>query len=95
MVASGIACLGPVTRTGCGALCPAYGRGCYGCFGPRGDANVAGLIAGAPGFADADVAARFAGFTVWAEPFRTVVNAHGGPPGATPASAARGSEDPR
>ena len=35
-VARGIACLGPVTRTGCGAICPAYGRGCYGCFGPRG-----------------------------------------------------------
>ena len=33
-VAHGIACLGPVTRTGCGAICPAYGRGCYGCFGP-------------------------------------------------------------
>ena len=37
------ACLGPVTRTGCGALCPAFGRGCYGCFGPREQANVAAL----------------------------------------------------
>ncbi len=34
MVAHGTACLGPVTHAGCGALCPAYDRGCYGCFGP-------------------------------------------------------------
>ena len=33
MVARGTPCLGPVTQTGCGAICPAYGRGCYGCFG--------------------------------------------------------------
>ncbi|MFF8287552.1 oxidoreductase [Streptomyces albus] len=34
VVARGIPCMGPVTHAGCGALCPAYGRGCYGCFGP-------------------------------------------------------------
>ena len=34
MVAKGIPCLGPVTRTGCGAICPGMGRDCYGCFGP-------------------------------------------------------------
>ncbi len=34
LVAEGVPCLGPITRTGCGALCPAFGRGCYGCFGP-------------------------------------------------------------
>ena len=34
MVAKGIPCLGPVTRTGCGAICPSMGRDCYGCFGP-------------------------------------------------------------
>lgn len=34
MVARGVSCLGPVTRTGCGAICPSMGRDCYGCFGP-------------------------------------------------------------
>jgi coenzyme F420-reducing hydrogenase gamma subunit len=43
MVARGIPCLGPVTHTGCGALCPAYGRGCYGCFGPMESPNTASL----------------------------------------------------
>jgi sulfhydrogenase subunit delta len=34
MVTRGLPCLGPVTRTGCGALCPGFGRDCYGCYGP-------------------------------------------------------------
>jgi coenzyme F420-reducing hydrogenase gamma subunit len=34
MVAHGTPCLGPLTHAGCGALCPSYHRGCYGCFGP-------------------------------------------------------------
>jgi len=34
LVANGMPCLGPVTRTGCGAICPSMGRDCYGCFGP-------------------------------------------------------------
>ncbi|MDF0676045.1 MAG: hypothetical protein P0120_17190 [Nitrospira sp.] len=34
LVAKGLPCLGPVTRTGCGAICPGMGRDCYGCFGP-------------------------------------------------------------
>ena len=38
-VAYGFPCLGPVTRTGCGAICPANGRGCYGCFGPAPNAE--------------------------------------------------------
>jgi sulfhydrogenase subunit delta len=45
LVSSGIPCLGPVTRTGCGALCPATGRGCFGCFGPADTANTASLAA--------------------------------------------------
>lgn len=34
LVARGVPCMGPVTRSGCGALCPSYDRDCYGCFGP-------------------------------------------------------------
>lgn len=52
-VARGIPCLGPVTQSGCGALCPAYDRGCYGCYGPAPQANLSSLTdwltaAGAP-----------------------------------------------
>jgi coenzyme F420-reducing hydrogenase gamma subunit len=81
-VARGIPCLGPVTRTGCGAICPAYGRGCYGCFGPRESANTTSL---ARWLSDdrsaADVGRLFAGFTAWSVPFRATIDAYGGPPG--------------
>ncbi|MEV4439545.1 oxidoreductase [Streptomyces sp. NPDC049577] len=43
-VSRGIPCLGPATHAGCGALCPAYGRGCYGCFGPSGSTNMPAMI---------------------------------------------------
>lgn len=39
MVSKGEPCMGPVTRAGCGALCPATGRGCYGCYGPAEQVN--------------------------------------------------------
>jgi coenzyme F420-reducing hydrogenase gamma subunit len=42
-VAHGTPCLGPVTHAGCGALCPAYDRGCYGCFGPMETPNIPSL----------------------------------------------------
>jgi sulfhydrogenase subunit delta len=44
-VAHGTPCLGPVTHAGCGAICPAYNRGCYGCFGPMEAPNAAALTA--------------------------------------------------
>jgi coenzyme F420-reducing hydrogenase gamma subunit len=44
LVAGGTPCLGPVTQTGCGAICPAYTRGCYGCFGPQDTPNAPSLV---------------------------------------------------
>jgi coenzyme F420-reducing hydrogenase gamma subunit len=43
MVAHGTPCMGPVTHTGCGVLCPSYDRGCYGCFGPKETPNAPSL----------------------------------------------------
>jgi coenzyme F420-reducing hydrogenase gamma subunit len=45
MVTHGTPCLGPVTQAGCGAICPAFARGCYGCFGPMESPNAAALAA--------------------------------------------------
>lgn len=44
VVARGVPCLGPVTQSGCGAICPAFDRGCYGCYGPSHQANTASLL---------------------------------------------------
>jgi len=43
-VAAGTPCLGPVTQAGCGALCPSYSRGCYGCFGPAETPNLVSMV---------------------------------------------------
>lgn len=45
MVAHGTPCLGPVTHSGCGALCPSHNRGCYGCFGPMESPDTPALAA--------------------------------------------------
>jgi sulfhydrogenase subunit delta len=42
-VAQGVACLGPVTQAGCGAICPAFNRECFGCYGPKELSNLASL----------------------------------------------------
>jgi coenzyme F420-reducing hydrogenase gamma subunit len=61
VVAQGIPCMGPVTQTGCGVLCPTRGRDCYGCFGPAEHPNVAALAARfrALGLSERDIAQRF------------------------------------
>jgi hypothetical protein len=70
-VADGTPCLGPVTQTGCGALCPGFARGCYACLGPREEANVGSLERWfGTDRPPADVDRLFAGFTAWAPPFR-------------------------
>ena len=43
MVAHGTPCLGPATHAGCGAICPSYDRGCYGCYGPMESPNAVSL----------------------------------------------------
>lgn len=65
-VAEGIPCLGPVTHAGCGALCPSFYRGCYGCFGPAAAPNTAALIPvmRRDGMADAEIERVFATFNV-------------------------------
>jgi sulfhydrogenase subunit delta len=40
MITHGTPCLGPITRAGCGAICPSVNRGCYGCFGPLPKAEI-------------------------------------------------------
>ena len=92
LVARGLPCLGPVTQTGCGAMCPGFDRGCYGCFGPREGANTASLAEwfGRDSRSQAETAALFSGFTAYAKPFRTVIDQLGGPPGPM-APAAAGS----
>jgi len=44
MVANGTPCLGPITRAGCGAICPSVNRGCYGCFGPLPTAEIEAFV---------------------------------------------------
>jgi len=71
-VAHGTPCLGPVTHAGCGALCPAYNRGCFGCFGPKESPNLPSLSAKLAelGMRDGAVDRVFRTFNV--EPFEEV-----------------------
>jgi len=72
VVARGEPCLGPVTRTGCGALCPGMGRGCYGCFGPSQPPNTDALARRfiELGMSPTQVADRFRFITGYAPAFR-------------------------
>jgi sulfhydrogenase subunit delta len=72
MVAHGTPCLGPVTHAGCGALCPSYDRGCYGCFGPMETPNAGALgdWLGRLGVGDADIVRLYRTFHAAAPAFR-------------------------
>lgn len=77
-VARGEPCLGPVTHTGCGALCPSYDRGCYGCYGPRERANTGSLADWflREGMVPAEALRRFRGINGWSEAFRKESERH-------------------
>jgi len=72
MVSQGIACMGPVTQTGCGALCPSYNRGCFSCFGPKETPNTISLSErfGKLGAKADDIIRFYRTFNAYAEPFR-------------------------
>ena len=78
MVAHGTPCLGPVTQTGCGAICPSYDRGCYGCFGPVADANTAAIARefASLGMERRDIGRMFQTFNAAAEAFRQEAENH-------------------
>lgn len=71
LVCDGTPCLGPVTQAGCGAICPAYRRGCYGCFGPMPQANPAALRPAllSAGMPEADIARFYRTFNAAAPAF--------------------------
>jgi len=79
LVGRGIPCLGPVTHAGCGALCPSYHRGCYGCFGPKETPNTGSLsrwFSERLGQSEADLVRAFRQFYANAEAFRKESEAH-------------------
>ncbi|MFZ0700045.1 MAG: oxidoreductase [Thermoplasmata archaeon] len=84
VVAHGTPCLGPVTQTGCGAICPSFHRGCYGCFGPQDTPNAAAL---SPklielGMTPATLRRFYRTFNANAPAFRAAADAVPGTPGA-------------
>jgi coenzyme F420-reducing hydrogenase gamma subunit len=83
LVARGVPCLGPVTHAGCGALCPKYDRGCYGCYGPAAGTNVPSLARHLVqlGVSRVTVDRLLHTFNAWSPEFRAGVPAgedHGG-----------------
>ena len=79
MVAHGTPCLGPVTHAGCGALCPSYHRGCYGCYGPMETPKTRALSAWLQGLGmdRRDLLRVYRNFNGNAEAFRTESERHG------------------
>jgi sulfhydrogenase subunit delta len=80
MVAHGTACLGPVTHAGCGAICPAYDRGCYGCYGPAEAPNTDALSAqmASLGSEEIDIVRAYRTYNAGAGAFLAAAEAHEG-----------------
>jgi sulfhydrogenase subunit delta len=79
VMVQGTPCLGPVTHAGCGAICPSYRRGCYGCYGPMETPNTAALARewSTLGAGPRDIQRAFRNFNAMAEPFFKEGAAHG------------------
>ena len=73
MVTRNLPCMGPVTRTGCGAICPRYSRDCYGCYGPAENCNSNAMINRLEGIGlvPSEIARRFVFINSQASEFRT------------------------
>jgi coenzyme F420-reducing hydrogenase gamma subunit len=80
MVAHGTPCLGPVTHAGCGAICPSYNRGCYGCYGPMETPNTLSLSNGLHklGMDERGLMQVYRTFNANAGPFREESDRHDG-----------------
>lgn len=80
MVARGTPCLGPVTHAGCGAICPSYDRGCYGCFGPKETPNTASMSRAWSrlGATDPEILRVYRGVNAYADAFRKESEIHEG-----------------
>jgi coenzyme F420-reducing hydrogenase gamma subunit len=78
VMVTGTPCLGPVTHAGCGALCPTYARGCYGCYGPMETPNTASLARAlrAAGVSETGLVQVFRNFNANAPEFRKESEAH-------------------
>ena len=78
LVTNGPPCLGPVTQAGCNALCPAYDRGCFGCFGPKETPNTSSLAEywRKLGMKNLDLLHLFRSYNAYAESFRKESEAH-------------------
>ncbi|MDD2773497.1 MAG: hypothetical protein PHP45_07350 [Elusimicrobiales bacterium] len=79
-VSRGTPCMGPVTHSGCGAICPAYARGCYGCFGPKETPNTASLAdwwKRELGAQEDFTQRSFRTYNAWAPEFRAESEKHG------------------
>jgi coenzyme F420-reducing hydrogenase gamma subunit len=80
MVSHGTPCMGPITQAGCGAICPAYNRGCYGCFGPAESPNIDSLRQAwqSLGVPDADLVRALRTFNAFAPEFREASDSYAG-----------------
>jgi len=78
MVAHGTPCFGPITQAGCGAICPSYHRGCYGCFGPKETPNTEALSRQwmEMGVDREDLVRAYRGFNAYADAFRKESELH-------------------